>query len=322
MSTVPKISNPFAIPDELPEPVPAATLTVIPEGDAEKSEAATAIKPHLSSSSLGMKCMEQFRRRYIEKEIIAPGVALIVGIGTHESVRSSMRHKIDTGELAPLQMITDTARDSVNKEWESQGVRLQPEEVLMGMSIVRGEAVDKAVRLSRLHLTKYAPAIRPKSIERPWKLEIEGFPFDVIGRTDIEEVSTVLRDTKTSKKTPEKECAHKSIQLKLYSLAMWKLNGVAPKKAILDYLIDTKEPKIASFEMIPSVEIWRSVLNRVEVIADAWIKGVFVPVEPGHWCCSPDWCGYYDSCKYVLSPKTFALKVAAPDYIPKNEYAD
>ena len=42
-------------------------------------------KPYLSPSQMGMycRCGEQYRRRYIEKEIIPPGFALIKGGSVH-----------------------------------------------------------------------------------------------------------------------------------------------------------------------------------------------------------------------------------------------
>ena len=131
-------------------------------------------KPQLHVSSLGMKCMEQFRRRYIEKDVIPPGVALIVGTGTHKGVDANMTHKIETGELLPVDAVADAARDGVNEAWESGGVKLEADEVAKGIKVVRGEAVDKAVRLARLHATETAPAINPTHAERPWSLEITG----------------------------------------------------------------------------------------------------------------------------------------------------
>jgi hypothetical protein len=249
-------------------------------------------KPQLHVSALGMLCMEQFRRRYIEKEIIPPGVALIVGTGTHKGVDVNMHHKIATGQLLPVDAVADAARDGVNQAWDRDGVKLEAEEIAKGIKAVRGEAVDKAVRLATLHHKERAPKILPIHAERPWSLEINGYPLDLVGRLDIQEADSV-RDTKTSGKTPAATCAERSLQLKAYALAVKILDGKAPSKVFLDYLIDTKTPKSESFSHEPDFEDFQAVLNRIEVIAAAMEKGVFVPVEPTHWCCDPKWCGYH-----------------------------
>jgi hypothetical protein len=261
-------------------------------------------KPQLHVSALEMKCMEAFRRRYLEGEIIPPGVALIVGTGTHKGVDVNMRHKIQTGLLLPVDAVADAARDGVNRAWEG-GVKLEPEEISQGIKVVKGQAVDKAVRLATLHHKEKAPRIRPTHAERPWTLEINGYPLDLAGRIDIQEADTV-RDTKTSGKTPAANCAERSIQLKAYALAVKVLDGKAPSKVFLDYLIDTSKAKSESFEHEPNDEDFQAVLNRIEVIASAMEKGVFVPVEPTHWCCDPKWCGYYATCRYIRRPKLFA----------------
>lgn len=265
-----------------------------------------AQRPQLHVSSLGMKCMEQFRRRYIEREIIPPGVALIVGTGTHKGVDVNMAHKIETGELLPIDAVADAARDGVNDAWESGGVKLEPEEVSKGIRVVRGEAVDKAVRLVKLHHTETAPTINPTHAERPWALEIKDYPFDLVGRIDIQEADSI-RDTKTSSKTPGADCAEKSLQLKAYALAVSRIDGKIPVTVALDYLIDVATPKARSFAHQPDEEDFRIVLNRIQVIAAAMQAGIFVPVEPDHWCCNAKWCGYFESCRYARHPKQVAV---------------
>ena len=263
-------------------------------------------KPQLHVSALGMKCMEAFRRRYIMGEKIPPGVRMIVGTGTHRGVDADMKHKIETGELLPLDAVTDATRDGLNAAWEREGVTLEPEELARGMKLIRGEAVDKAVRLVKLHHTETAPKIKPIHAERAWSLEIAGKPFDFVGQIDIQEEGAV-RDTKTSAKTPSADCAEKSLQLKAYAMAVKALDGKIPEKVSLDYLIDNKTPKAATFYYAPDAEDFSLVLNRLDTVAYAMEKGVFVPVEPDHWCCDPKWCGYFDSCKYVRRPKQFAV---------------
>lgn len=262
-------------------------------------------KPQLHVSALEMKCMEAFRRRYLMNESIPPGIAAIVGTGTHKGIDRNMRHKIETGNLLELDVVADAARDGVNAAWE-RGVKLEPEEASLGIKVVKGKAVDKAVRLVTVHHREKAPRINPIHAERSFTLEINGYPLDLAGTIDIQE-ATAIRDTKTSGKTPAANCAERSVQLKAYALAVWRIDGKMPSQAFLDYLIDTSKPKSESFAHEPNEEDFQAVLNRIEVIATAMKEGVFVPVEPTHWCCDPKWCGYYSTCRYVRRPKQFAI---------------
>ena len=147
----------------------------------------------------------------------------------------------------------------------------------------------------------------PTAVERKWALELTGYPMDLVGTIDICEGTTAIRDTKTSGKTPSANCADRSLQLKAYALAVWKIDGKIPDGAFLDYLIDNAVPKIASFASEPTKEDFTVLLSRIETLTLAMEKGIFVPVEPTHWCCDPKWCGYYPSCKYVRRPKQFSI---------------
>jgi hypothetical protein len=263
-------------------------------------------RPQLHASALEMKCMEAFRRRYIEGEIIPPAVAMIVGSGTHHSIDVNLTEKIKSGNLLPLDAVKEAARDGVNIAWE-QGVKLDPDEAARGIKAVRGEAVDKAVRLATVHARDMAPKLKPTHVERKWALELTGYPMDLVGRIDIQEALVSIRDTKTSGKTPAENCADRSLQLKAYAAAVRAIDGALPKAAVLDYLIDTKTPALKSFASEPSVEDTHALLARVETVALAMEKGVFIPVEPTHWCCDPKWCGYHSTCRYVRQPKQFAI---------------
>lgn len=262
-------------------------------------------RPQLHASALNMKCAEAFRRRYMENEVIPPGVAMIVGTATDKSVTKNLAHKINTKELLSIEEVSDAARDGLNDAWQG-GVTLDFEEAAQGVKVVKGGATDKAVRLAVLHAKRKAPALNPTHVQRQWSVELKGFPVDLVGTMDIQEGAESIRDTKTSGKTPSDDVAQRSVQLKAYALAAKVIDGEAPKKVFLDYLIDTQSPSVKSIEHEPGDADFRALLRRVETLCMAMERGVFVPVEPDHWVCSVKWCGYYRTCKYVRQPKQFA----------------
>src|SRR5678809_1397706 len=129
-------------------------------------------KRQIHNSSLDMlsRCGEQFRRRYIEGEKLAPAIALAVGT------------------LMEPQEVWDIARDELVREWDRDGVLDTDEEiVLYGPAKAKAMAIDKSVRLAGLHRRIFAPTYNPTHLERKWVLDIEGFPFELAGAIDIQE---------------------------------------------------------------------------------------------------------------------------------------
>ena len=269
-------------------------------------------KPHISISALGMAegCGEQYRRRYVLGEKIPPGIALIVGSATHGAINADLTSKKDTGELLPDEQIADEARDAFTHAVERGGILLTDEEAKLGEKQVKADGIDKAVRLSRLHHKQQAPLLQPTHIEREWWLNIDGFPFDVMGYLDIQEGLKALRDTKTSGKTPpttrvgnlELNAADISDQLTAYVMAIKYADGQLPEKVTLDYLIDTKEPALKVFESTRREEDFMPLLERMFALSRSIEAGVFLPTQPNDWRCNPKWCGYYGTCKFIRRP--------------------
>ena len=264
-------------------------------------------KPQLHVTGLEMlsKCGELFRRVYIEKERKPPGVYVVVGKSTHRSVERDLRHKIEHRELLSLEEIQDTARDALVREWQHSDISLEPEELELGLQVVREQAIDKAVRLASLHHMDMAPQVEPVSVEHEWTIELPGYPMDLAGTIDILEAGAV-RDTKTSKKTPNERVAHESLQLTAYALAVKVIDKVEVGQVCLDYLIDTKTPQAKTYSSTRDADDYRVLLARIETATLAIQKGIFVPARESDWWCSAKWCGFYSTCRYVRRPKQFA----------------
>lgn len=262
----------------------------------------TARRKQMHPSGLDMlsKCGEQFRRRYIEGEIIPPGTALICGTATHKSVKANLGHKLTTGELLALDSVSDAARDAVNDTWDREGVRLLEDEQNVGLDKLRGLAVDKAIRLSRLHATHLAPTIQPRRIEYPWVLKLpeDRYDFDFAGTMDLEDDAGVIHDTKTKKASPKAGEADRDAQLTSYALfkAVQEHEQIVPVG--FDFLIDTKTPKVAIQRSIRVRSDFDVLLHRLEAANNCIKAGVFVPARESDWWCSKAWCGYSQTCPF------------------------
>lgn len=262
-----------------------------------------SIKPQLHSSQLSTLtvCGEQYRRRYIEGEIVPPSSALLIGTATHGSVEKNLRHKVQTGgELLAIDEVKSIAADTFSSQWDN-GVRLDDEEVELGEKVVRGQTLDTVVGLAALHATDLAPEIQPVSenhIERKFVVELTGFPFDLAGKIDIQEEKRI-RDTKTASKTPTQGDADGSEQLTMYALGAHVIDKLPmPVEVRLDSLVKTKTPKAVSVSSVRTDDNVTRLLRRIERAAEVIEKGMFMPASAGDWRCSARYCGYAHSCPF------------------------
>lgn len=259
-------------------------------------------KPHLSPSQLTMlsRCPKQFEFRYVEGLRIPPGVAQIVGTASHRSVEKNLKSKIDTGLLLPDEEVEQIAADALVAEWAGQEPKLDDEEKEQGVDKTLGDAKDQAVQLARVHHKELAPSLKPTHVERFFRLELKGFPYDMIGYIDVQEGSDAVRDTKTTGKSPSQQDADGSIQLTTYGLAVKASDGKAPAKYTLDGLVKGRKGgvSLAIAETQRTEGDFRSLLHRVELAAKIIERGAFYPTDPTNWWCSARWCGYWDRCEF------------------------
>lgn len=286
---------------------PAAAVTTSPP-DALVVAGAPIFVSHTRMAMLS-RCGEQFRRRYVEGEILPPGVALIVGGAVDRSVTTNMRRKLSGEDLLPLEAVADVARDECSQRWQAGDVLLTDEEVELGVAKTKGGSIDKSVRLATLHAKELAPSIEPTHVQRGFELDLSdaGYPARVVGYLDLQEGSARIRDTKTSKRSPSGDEADGSLQLGLYALAAKVLDGALPARVQLDYLVDLKTPKVVTLESRRDDASLAPVLRRIERFIETVDRGHFQPASPDDWACSRQWCGFYTSCPFAARPVSVAL---------------
>lgn len=257
-----------------------------------------ARKPHISHSQLDMysRCGMQYWHRYIEGIKAPPSVAMLVGSGTHEAIEADLAEKMATGQLLQDEAIPDIAADTVNRRWGAEPPLLNEEEALNGEKKTKGEAVDRAIALAVCHHRDLAPELNPVAVEREWRVDVQGYPFELMGYIDVQEPESI-RDTKTSKKSPDKNAASNSQQLTLYHLACRVLDKTDPV-LYLDTLVSTKTPKVVTQTTTRTSMDHQRLLDRIAVMHDAVMKGVFTPAPEDAWCCSERWCGYWKMCPF------------------------
>lgn len=279
------------------------------------------MKPHLSVTQISMiaLCAKRYEFRYIEGIKSPPGVALVLGKGGHQAVEADLRAKMATGSLLAAEDVAQRAAEAVRAEWEKEPPDLSEEEREEGAAKVLGRTVDSAVSLAGLHHREAAPEIQPTAVEAGFRLELDGFPFDIIGFKDVEEANRI-RDTKFKGKSPPADAADKSMQLTLYHLES-ATRGL-DVEVQLDCLVANQRPKYVPLRSRRTTEDHARLLRRVEIATRQIQSGIFPPTDPTSWACSPRWCGYWDRCDFggkqkvsagLIDPKRLVSRVRAEE---------
>ena len=253
----------------------------------------------LSISRLNMlnRCPMQYQHRYVDGIVAPPGVALIVGKGTHRANASDLLNKMDSGSLLSGDEVKSIAADATTREWDSQEVALDDDEKAEGIEKVKGAAIDRSVLLATLYHEEVAPAIEPTGIEQKFTLPLPSGD-ELTGFIDVN-TATKIRDGKTSGKSPVAEAANQSLQLTGYIWAEWEASGRQTiKTGSLDYLVSLKKPKAVILETTRTEQDFERLHARLDVAGQMIRAGLFPPCDPGQWCCSPKWCGYWGHCAF------------------------
>lgn len=258
-------------------------------------------KKYISASQLGMfeRCGEQYRRRYLEKEIIPPGIAQVRGSGVHGGARENFRQKKETHEDLSKKDIIEISVAEFERVVSKQGVFLTQEEESIGYNKVIGETKDSVVRLADLFSTEVAPEYQPIYVEESHRLVIPDSPYDLLAVMDLADDLDRVADLKTGAKSKTQKEADTSEQLTFYALVFKALTRRLPTEVRLETLVDTKTPKRQPLVSMRDQQDLEILVAHVDTMIKALAKEVFIPAQPNSWVCDPRYCGYFNTCKYV-----------------------
>lgn len=250
---------------------------------------------HQSSLGTMLRCGEQFRRRYVENEVIPPGIAAGRGTGVHKANEVNLKQKIQTGVDLPVSDLQDAARDGFVHAFRN-GIYLPKEDVPSKKEIINQGLTD-AVRLTRLYHDEVAPAIQPKEVERKFLIDV-GLDLPLGGMIDIERDAKV-DDLKTATKSWSEGRIQTEIQPVFYSYVHEKETGVRPE-FVYQILVALKgSEKLQKQSMRAENRHYRALFAKLEIFMKMFTAGVFPYADPTWWGCSPKWCGYWYTCPGV-----------------------
>ncbi|MDH4178914.1 MAG: PD-(D/E)XK nuclease family protein [Armatimonadota bacterium] len=245
-----------------------------------------------------LRCGEQYRRRYIEGEIIPPSGSLVRGRTCHAAEEKNFRQKIQSKQDLPLAEVLD----AFSTAWEEEKYSIAfTEEELEGQTptAALGTWKDSGVALLTVYQEQIAPLARPTHVEQGFTVNFQGGYPPLIGYLDRIDDHTIIADVKHVAKSPSQGAIDSDMQMTVYDLGFRTAFGRTPTALVRECAVATKTPKtVVQRCEARSPQAINHLLCRIEAFLDAMQKGVFLPADNGHWCCSPKWCGYYHSCKY------------------------
>jgi hypothetical protein len=250
------------------------------------------------------RCGEQFRRRYIEGERVPPSPRMLRGTVVHRVAKTALLRKLEENELPSIEEAKDLAATEFEAQWAG-GVSFEQEPTNESANAAKAYSKDFAVDLSAMYVGHVAPAVNPVAVERQIKVTPKDSDLVIHGTLDLVDQKPegeIVRDTKTSEKSPNKDAAERSQQLTYYAMIRQAEVGQLPAALQLDYLVRTParaERKHIQLLTQRSSDDVRSLVARLNTAVEAVKRGVFVPTSPESWWCSPSWCDFYSTCVYV-----------------------
>lgn len=239
-----------------------------------------------SQITMFLRCPSQYYFRYCEGLILPPKSAMTKGKAIHKGQEINYKQKIKTKYDLPLSDVQDAA--STEFETVATETEWKPDED-------KGKVKDEVIALTGLYHKEVAPIVQPEYVEEEVYVEIPAVNIKIKGFIDLVQTGDILRDTKSSKRSPAEDEAQKSLQLRLYSLAFRMLTGRKETCSYLDYLVNTKEPKQISRKAVFTDDDISYFVGLIIQMKKAISLGVFVP-NPNNFMCSKDHCGYFDLC--------------------------
>lgn len=264
-------------------------------------------KPYLSPAQLDMlcRCGEQYRRRYLEHDVVPPGIAALKGTGVHAGAKANFRQKLETGVDLPANDIVEASVEAFRSQLAG-GYTLTTEEASAPAATIN-EAVEDLMAMAEVHALDQAPDYQPVLVEQTVRVAVPSSPRDLLGVIDLADDLERVVDFKTGKRLKSQSDCDESVQLTMYAVAYAALRGHPPESVRLDTVVSSK------------TRCYRHVLDsrrdardtatfaaRLTAANKAIDGGIFLPAVPGCWWCAPKWCGYWSSCRYVNAERAAA----------------
>lgn len=254
-----------------------------------------------SQVSMFQRCPEQYRRRYINREVIPPAVAMVKGTAIHKAAEVNHKQKIVTGADIPRADIIDAAVGTMHTVVKNEGLFLDADERARGQRAVVDDAEKSVITMSSLYADSVAPTIQPAAVELEQVIQLNGDGDELSGRIDVVDSAEHVVELKTAKRKMNDDDIAAMTQPTFYSALYRVLNGRFPAGVRVTRLVDTKTPAVQDVTTTRNDDDVAAMLPVVGATIAA-VKSesfTFAYGQAGAWWCSPRFCGYWSTCPAV-----------------------
>lgn len=274
--------------------------TVLQEVKIAEPVNVSRLKPHLSVSQMESytRCGEAYRRRYLEHEIVPPGIALIQGKSVHEAARRNFEQKMESHADLDAGVVVEIASAAFDAEI-CGGYLLTPDEESAGVKKSLGAAKDLSVAMADVYAKQIAPDYQPILVEQRIRLTLPNCERDLLGILDLADDAARIVDLKTAGKSKNQAEADSNLQLTYYAAAFEAALGVPASEVRLETIVKTRKVQRQTLVSSRGPADLAVLERRAGAVLTGIKAGVFTPATPGAWWCSPKYCGYYNRCPYV-----------------------
>lgn len=173
---------------------------------------------HISASSITMalRCEEQFRQVYLQKQRKPPSLAQLFGRADHKAIERSMVQKIDSHEDLAVNEVMNDFVEAIEAEVSDSG----------GLGELEGEPTVKdyddarfeGQRIVSGYHQALSPLVQPVAVEQEFVIDVPDVPVQVVGRIDLREANQII-DRKRTKRATAKPKPDWTLQGAIYQLA-------------------------------------------------------------------------------------------------------
>ena len=255
-----------------------------------------------------LMCPAYYQMKIEEKKIFIRTI-MAIGTGIHKGAEVDNHTKKEKGTPAPVKEVVDAAV----AEYDDA---LKEGEVLEGKSEIDAGR-DQTATGAGSFADVVSPTVKqPSLIEVPIlaRYSIESYSFELAGIIDLSDgdgSAERIRDLKTGRKRRGADYAHGRGQLSAYGILFQAIRGTYPAGYQIDSLVLSAQGW--RYEALPTdrtQEDYDSYRDRLLAVDAAIRAGSFPPCAEGSWFCSPKWCEYWPTCKYVASRRRHFKEVS------------
>ncbi len=242
---------------------------------------------HISVSQINMyqRCPASYYYRYVRGMIIPPKAAMTRGTAVHSGIEFNYTQKMETEKDLPLEEVKEYTAAVFEEKAEETDFEGED----------KGKVKDSTISLAGLYHDEVAPTVQPEAVEEKVEVAFEGTDYTLLGYIDLIDHKKRIRDTKTTGRTPSESVIQDNLQLAAYSLMYQTITGEEESGVGLDYLVDTKNPKVVQFEAKVTEAERQRFLKIMDAVAKAIEAEHFYP-NYNNFMCSQKNCGYWDIC--------------------------